>query len=212
MSEQLNVRLREETGTRRNRKLRASGFVPAILYGHGEKNVALSVAADEFDAVLRHGARLVNLTGGVNESALIRELQWDTWGQHVVHIDFTRMSAQEKVEVAVPIELRGEAPGIREGGMVEQTLHEIRLECPAAQIPEMFVVNINELNLGDSIGVSQLELPKGATVLEEPDATIVHCIEPPTEAMPEEEAEAVAGEPEVIGEKEGEEGEGGSEE
>jgi large subunit ribosomal protein L25 len=120
------------------------------------------------------------------------------------------MSAHEKVEVAVPIEVRGEAPGIREGGMVEQTLHELRMECPAAQIPEVLEVNVNELNLGDAIAVSQLELPAGATILDEMEATVVHCIEPPTEVLPEEEGaeEAAAGEPEVIGEKEGDE-EGG---
>ena len=209
MSEQLKVEVRDVFGTHRNRKLRQAGRIPAILYGHGRENVPLSVAVDEFEAVLRHGARLVSLTGGVNESAFIRDLQWDTWGAAVLHIDFTRMSAHEKVEVSVPIELRGEAPGLREGGIVEQTLHELRMECPAAQVPEHIEVSVNELNLGESINVSDLEIPAGATVLDELEATVVHCIEPLAEE-PEEAEEAVegAGEPEVIGEKEEDE-EGG---
>jgi len=214
MSEQLKVEVRDQFGTRSNRRLRAKGTLPAILYGHGKENVALSVAADDFDAVLRHGNRLVSLTGGVNESAFIRDLQWDTWGQEVLHIDFTRMAADEKVEVAVPIELRGEAPGLREGGVVEQTLHELRMECRADQVPESIEVSVNELNLGDSISVTALDVPTGATILDDIEGTVVHCIEPveiPEEG--EEAAEPGAGEPEVIGEKEGDEsGEGESEE
>jgi large subunit ribosomal protein L25 len=82
------------------------------------------------------------------------------------------------------------------------------MECPAADIPESIEVNVNEMKLGDSIGVAQLEVPGGATVLDEMEATVVHCIEPPVEAIEEEEvAEATAGEPEVIGEKEDEGGE-----
>ena len=76
--------------------------------------------ADELETALRHGSRLVSLTGAVNESAFIRELQWDTWGTHIVHVDFTRISEHEIVEVRVPVELRGEAPGVREGGVVVQ--------------------------------------------------------------------------------------------
>ena len=96
------------------------GRFPAVLYGHGLECVPLSVAADVLTAAIRHGSRLVSLTGAVNESAFIRDLQWDTWGTHIVHVDFTRISEHEIVEVRVPIELRGESPGVREGGVVVQ--------------------------------------------------------------------------------------------
>lgn len=208
MAEELVVQIREQYGKRRNRRMRKSGAIPAVLYGHGEKTLPLSVAADAFDAVLRHGARMVALSGGVQESALIREVQWDTWGNEVLHVDFTRVSAHEKVEVSVALELRGEAPGMHDG-IVEQLLHEIDIRCPASEIPEKIEVRVIDLNVGDSISVSELELPTGASLITPPEEVVVHCIEPVE--MPEEEeeaAEAVSGEPEVIGEKEEEGSEG----
>ena len=116
MALQLAVEPRDTQGKHSNRRLRRSGQIPAILYGHGLECVPLSVAADVLTAAIRHGSRLVELTGAANESAFIRELQWDTWGTHIVHVDFTRISEHEIVEVRVPVELRGEAPGVREGG------------------------------------------------------------------------------------------------
>ncbi len=204
MTEELNVQVRKEHGKRRNRRMRKAGTIPAVLYGHGEATVSLAIAADAFEAVLRHGARMVNLAGGVRQSALIRDIQWDTWGSEVLHVDFTRVSAEEKVEVQVGLELRGEAPGSREGGNVEQLLHELSIVCPAAGVPEKIEVVVNTLNLGDSITVADLELPSGATAVAAPEEVVVQCVEPME--MPEEEmAEAEAGEPEVIGEKREEE-------
>lgn len=199
MSETLVVESRDLRGKRNNRRLRASGKIPAVLYGHGQDPVSLTVPADEFDAMVRQGSRMVTLSGAVNESAFIRDCQWDTWGNHVVHVDFTRISAHEKVQVQVTIELRGEAPGVKEGGVIKQVLHEIELECEAVDIPEKLTVNINELELNGSITVAQLELPAGAKVFEEPEQDVVQCAEMAEEL--EEEAEVGEVEPEVIGRK-----------
>ena len=111
MALQLAVQTRDTQGKHRNRRLRQSGQIPGILYGHGLECVPLAVAADALTAAIRHGSRLVSLTGAVNESAFIRDLQWDTWGTHILHVDFTRISEHEIVEVRVPVELRGESPG-----------------------------------------------------------------------------------------------------
>ena len=174
-----------------------------MLYGHGLECVPLSVEADVLTAAIRHGSRLVQLTGAANESAFIRELQWDTWGKHIVHVDFTRISEHEIVEVRVPIELRGESPGVREGGVVVQLVHEVELACPASAIPEKLAVNINHLPLNGTVTLAGLELPEGAKILAaDMEAIVVQCIVPVE--MPEEGAagEAAAGEPEVIGAKE----------
>jgi large subunit ribosomal protein L25 len=177
------------------------------LYGHGLQNVSLAVEADAILAAIRHGSRLVSLTGAVNESAFIRELQWDTWGTSIVHVDFTRISEHEIVEVRVQVELRGEAPGVREGGVVVQHIHEVEIACPASVIPERLAVNINHLALEGSILLSSLELPQGAKILaSDLEAVVVECVVPVE--MPDEVAgEAVPGEPEVIGAKDKEEGE-----
>jgi len=206
MAQQLAVESRATQGKRRNRRLRDAGRIPAILYGHGLQNVSLAVGAEELTSVIRHGSRLVSLTGAVAESAFIRELQWDTWGTHIVHVDFTRISEHEIVEVRVTVELRGEAPGVREGGVVNQLIHEVEMACPASVIPEKLVVNVNHLKLNDTIALGSLELPQGAKLLAaDLEAVVVQCVVPAE--LPEEgAAEAVPGEPEVIGAKEEEEG------
>lgn len=199
MAEVLNVEPRETLGKRNARRLREAGKVPVVLYGHGEQNVSLAAAADQVQAVIRHGARVVDLTGAVSEKAFIRELQWDTYGLEVLHVDFTRVSADEKVEVELAIELRGEAPGVKDGGVVAQLVHEISAECLVTSIPDKLHLSINELKLGDELTASDIELPPGVTLLSEPDEVIVHCAEPKAEA--EEESVAEGAEPEVIGRK-----------
>jgi len=201
MALQLDVQSRNTQGKRNNKRLRESGKIPAVLYGHGLECVPLAVEADVLTAAIRHGSRLVSLTGAVNESAFIRDLQWDTWGNHIVHVDFTRISEHEIVEVRVPVELRGEAPGVRAGGVVVQHIHEVEIACPASVIPEKLAVNINHLELEQSILLSNLELPEGAKILiSDLEEVVVECIVP--KEMPEEgEAVAVEGEPEVIGAK-----------
>ncbi len=203
MAEVLQVEVRETRGKRNARRLRQEGKIPAVLYGHGEDNVSLSVPADVIEAAVQHGSRVVTLSGAVEETAFIRELQWDVWSRHVQHVDFTRVSADETVEVNLVIELRGEAPGVKEGGVVEQLLHELHLECPVTSLPEKISISINNLGLEESIKVSDLELPQNSRFLGDPSVMVVHCITP-LEA-PEEEA-AGEGEPEVIdGRKEEEE-------
>ena len=201
MALQLAVQSRQTQGKHDNRRLRRAGMIPAILYGHGLENVCLAVAADALTSAIRHGSRLVGLTGAVTESAFIRELQWDTWGTHVLHVDFTRISEHEIVEVRVPVELRGEAPGVRGGGAVAQLIHEVEIACPASAVPEKLNVNINHLEVGQSIALSNLELPEDAKVLAaDMEAVVVECMVPMEQ--PEEAAAAAADEPEVIGAKE----------
>ncbi len=204
MAEVLNVEVRQTRGKRHARRMRATGMIPAVLYGHGEATVSLTVSAEQLDTAVRHGSRMVNLAGAVDEMALISELQWNTWGTNVLHADFTRVSEHEKVKTQVTVELRGEAPGVREGGVVEQLIHEVQVECKATDIPDKLTVSVNELKLHDTITVADLELPAEGVVLAEADTVVVQCVEPAKEL--EEEGGAVEGEPEIIGRKEEEEG------
>lgn len=196
---ELNVQLRETRGKRNARRLRNSGSIPAVLYGHGQETMALAISAEGMDDLMRHGTRLVNLVGAVREQAFLREVQWDTWGTHVLHVDFTRISEHEKVQVEVAVELRGEAPGVKQGGVVSQHLHELEIECEVASIPEKLFVRVNRLNLGDKILVKDLELPPTVSVLADADLIVVECTEPTEEA--EMEAAAEGAEPELIGRK-----------
>ena len=200
MAEALNVKVRDTRGKRNSKRLRRNGAIPAVLYGHKEDSVSLAVSADEMAAVLRHGGRVVDLKGPLNEKALIRDLQWDTYGIDVIHIDFARVSEHERIHVEVPVELRGQAPGTKEGGIVELLVHELEIECEAISIPEKIEINVNDLHLGGELLAKDLPLPQGVKLLTDPETVLVHCVEP----MGEEElaaGEAAPGEPEIIGRK-----------
>ncbi len=205
MAEALNVEVRQNRGTREARRLRRNGKIPAVLYGHGQESVSLTVGQDELAAVLRHHSRLLDLKGGVSESALIREMQWDVFGIEVLHVDFARVSADERIEVQVSVELRGTAAGVNDGGVIEHLLHEVTIECLAIAIPDRIQVRINQLNKGDAITVGQLELPEGVKMLSDPEDIVVQC----TEAAGEDELElhGETAEPEIIGRKAEEDGE-----
>jgi len=213
MSELLHVADRKTHGKRNNLRLRRSGRLPAVLYGHGEPCVSLSLEADELEASLRHGAKVVDLDGAAAGKALLQDVQWDTFFQHVLHVDLLRVRAGEKVTIEVPIELRGEAPGSREGGVIEQMLHSLEIEVELDAIPDKLHVNINRLDVGGELTVSDIEdLPPGANVLTDADELVVHCVmravEEEVEAAAEAAAVAAVAEPEVIGKaKEEEEGE-----
>jgi len=209
MAEVLNVNIRETRGKRNARRMRAAGGIPAILYGHGKSSVSLRIPGDKLATALRRGTKLFELSGDVQESALIREVQMDTYGIEVIHVDFTRVLAGERVETTIAVELRGEAPGTKEGGVIEHLLHEVRIECPVTEIPDKLEININALNLGETRTVSQLNLPEGAQLVSDADAVIVQCIQPAV--LPDEEVvSAESAEPELIGRKPEEEEEGES--
>lgn len=210
MADVLEVAKRGELGKRAMKKLRVRGAVPAVLYGHGEENISLSVPQQQLMATIRLGHKLVELKGDLSERAFVRSVQWDTYGMNVLHVDFTRVSVGEKVKVVVGVELRGEAPGAKEGGVVEHVVHEVEIECPVDAIPERFELKISGLKLNEAIKAADLALPEGARLISDPDAIIVHCVTPKAEAA--EIAPALEGaEPELIRKEKVAEEEGGEE-
>lgn len=200
MNDTLQVTLRTTTGSAEARRLRRSGMVPAILYGHGEPAVGLVVSRDAVEAAIRHASRIVQLQGAVKTGALIRDLQWDTFGVEPLHVDFLRVSATDRIRVKVPVELKGECPGQRAGGIVNLVLHEIELDCGADHVPERVHANVGHLELGHSVKVRELEIPAGARAVLDGEETAVTCALPGRKAAEEVTAPV---EPEVIGRKAG---------
>src|SRR5215510_15254998 len=178
MAENLNVKRREKLGGGNNRRLRKTGQVPAILYGHGEASISLQLPAEAALGVIRHGGKLVKLAGDVSEGAFIKAVQWDVYGKSLVHIDFLRVSESELVKTTVTIELKGTAPGLSEGGIIEFLVHEIEIECPAGSVPDKLIVSVNDLHLNGVIHSKEVPLPQGAKVLSDPEAVVVHCVTP----------------------------------
>ena len=195
----LKAQPRTDSGSRAAIKLRKQGLVPAIVYGHKQANAQVAVSAEELDRAIRvQHARVLELeVGGKKESVLIREVQWDYLGKQMIHVDFERKDLAELVRVAVPVELRN-APKVTGGGVLDQPLHTLHVECPLGNIPEAIRIDITNLTLGNPIHVKELTLPEKVKVLESPEAVVVQLklpgIEPVAPTVP---VEPGAG-PEVI--------------
>jgi large subunit ribosomal protein L25 len=210
MANLLSVEPRKQFGKRHNRRLRDEGKLPGILYGHGEEPLSVTLAADQLESSVRHGAKVVDLSGAANGKALLQEVVWDTFFHHVLHVDLLRVKAGDKVTVEVPIELRGEAPGANDGGVVEQLIHSVEIEVPLDLVPEKLHISVKNLQVGGSLLIKDIiDLPAGATVSVDPDEVVVHCELPVAQEEEAAEEGAGAAEPEVIskGKEEEEEGE-----
>lgn len=214
----LNATPRTETGKGVARKLRAAGQFPAVIYGHGRQPQALTINQREFDRL----AERIRLTSTVIELAfdgktsrtLIRELQRDPIKRTVIHVDFQELVAGETVTVSVPLHFVGTAEGVKTGGGVfEEIVHTIEVECDPSNIPDHIDVDITSLTIGHSLHASDLKLPEGVELAADPEMTIAVVSAPKAEveeAVPVEGAAEAAAEPELIrkpkaGEEEGEE-------
>lgn len=195
MIETLEVKKREALGSWAVRKLRADGMVPAILYGHGEENVNLAVRREAVGLLVRHGARMLSLSGDVNETALLREVQWDTYGSEILHLDFARVSQTERVEVTLPVHLHGEAKGGADAKVIQVT-HELTVECPAGDIPDQIEVDISGLTGDKPIHVSDLKLAEGMKAITPGNIVIVHYADTTAQTVSDTDAPT---EPELIG-------------
>jgi large subunit ribosomal protein L25 len=198
-NETIEVKRREGSGTRDARKLRSVGRVPAILYGHGEENVPLTVNAAAISRIIHQGTKMLSLTGAVSDTALVRDVQWDAFGMDVLHVDFARVSGAEAVEVTLPVEVQGVAPGSSEGGVLSVVAHELTILCPASRIPEQLQVNVGELHVGQAIHAGEVPLPEGASVVGAESEVVVQVNKAQVEEEePIEVSEGSEAEPEVI--------------
>jgi large subunit ribosomal protein L25 len=196
----LVVEPRSEMGSAACRRLREKGLVPGNVYGHNAPATPVVVTADALRPIIKSGAHVVDLElSGAKDKAVIREVQWDIFGKEIRHVDLLRVDPNERVNITVPIELKGTAPGVIAGGLLEQPMHQLTIDCLAYQIPDSIQLRINALELGQAIHVKELELPEGCHPHAQPDAIVVHIIKvQERELVP---AEGVAAEPEVIGKK-----------
>jgi len=198
----LEAQPRTKHGSHHADRLRKQGLIPAVLYGHKEETVSLAVNRDDLQKAVRKGARVLDLqTGGGTQKALISELQWDHLGVDLIHVDFKRVDINERIHVTVPIELRGTAPGIAAGGVLDQPLHALHVECLAISIPQSLRVNVGELQIGGAIHVREVHLPEGVQALDDPDAIVVHVTQKLEEGETAAALAAETAEPEVIGRK-----------
>jgi large subunit ribosomal protein L25 len=208
MAESLKIRVEPRdpaknkgTGSRVARRLRQQGRIPAVIYGHKLDVLPITLARDDVWQMIKAASHLAELDlGSKTETVLIRDVQWDNLGKEILHLDFARVSAEELIETEVNLELRGQAPGVAEGGVLETLFHTLTVTCPAGAIPDSIKVDISNLKVGESIHVRDLVLPQGVTLDADPDLLVLHIVlravqEEPTEAPEAGEAPA---QPEVI--------------
>jgi len=185
------------TGTRVARRLRANGQIPAIIYGHKQAPVPISLPRESVWSMIKKSTHLAELEmDGTTETVLIRDVQWDYLGKEILHLDFARVSVGESIETEVRIDLKGTAPGIAAGGVLETTVHTVHVVCRADAIPDSFKVDISDLQIGGAIHLRDLKIPEGVTVKGDPEMLLVHVTTKVVEAPTTEAAEGT--QPEVI--------------
>jgi len=203
----LKATKRDERGSRQSTYLRRVGKIPGVIYGHKLATAAVTLDMAEVSRAIAHHERLLEIQlEGQSENVLVKDVQYDTFGDTILHIDLARVNLDELVEVTVPVVLRGTPAGATEGGVLQQLQAEITIEVKVRDLPEDIRVPINAMKVGDRLLAKDLPLPAGAKLLDDPDEIVA------TVSVVAEEVEAAAGEevtqPEVITERKPVEGEG----
>ena len=204
----LKAEIREHTGSKAVRKVRQQGRVPAIVYGHKQKPVAISFDEHDFLEGLHHGHRLIDVqVGRKKEKMIVKELQYDHLGRNVIHADLMRVNITDTIRVSVPIELKGTAAGMHEGGIIDEHVDNLEIECKVTDIPDTIVVSVKDVRVGDVLHAGDIELPENVKLVSPPDTLLVACHLVAAAQTTEEVEEEMPTAPEVIGEaKEPEEG------
>jgi large subunit ribosomal protein L25 len=182
----LKVEKRDGTGKGVARRARADGKVPAVIYGRGMEPVSVIVDRREFVTALHTDAGMNVLLSiqldGEAIPALARELQRDPVKGTLLHVDLVKIDLKQEVEVDVPVQIMGEAPGVKEGGVLEQPLHQVHVRCLVTAVPEHIDADVSALSIGDSLRVADLAEGREFSILNDPDSTVVSIAAPISEA------------------------------
>ncbi len=209
----LSADIREKPGSNHARRLRHAGMLPAVVYGHGQDPISIAVNTHDFIKGLHHGHRLFNVDlKGQSETLLLKDVQYDYLGKDIIHVDLIRVDLTERVTVEVPLEFRGVAKGTTAGGILDEVMTHLEIECEVTRIPDEIAVIVRELEVGDALHAKDIQIPEGAELKTDPEALVVICHETKAAASEEElvegeEAAAEGAEPEVLTERKQEEAE-----
>lgn len=172
----LQAEMRDRIGSKGSAAVRKRGRIPGIVYGHKKDPVAISLDSHDFVEGVKHGYRLIDVTiNGDTQTMLIKALQHDHLGRDIVHVDLMRIDVTERIEVEVPVELKGVAKGTHDGGVVESHIDHLDVECLAIEIPALIVVSIKDLGVGESIKAGDIKLPDGVKLVTPAESYVVSC-------------------------------------
>ena len=216
-STQLTLTRREPSSSRSTRRLRREGQVPGVVYGGGEDCISFKVNARTLRAALHDGSALIDLQigSGAAKPVIVKDQQRHPVRGQIVHIDLLEVRLDEKIHSTVSVELEGveDAPGVKEGGVLEQANRELNIEALPTDIPERILVDVSGMEVNAVMHLSEINAPAGVEFLDDPEETIIATITVPTavaEPEIEEETELVGEEGEEV-EGEAAEGEEGAE-
>lgn len=204
----LEASRRERVGSRYARRVREQGGLPAVLYGHGQAPMAISLPAHEAVRHILDGEKVFSIMlDGASDTVLLKDIQYDHLGSTVIHVDLERVNLDERVSTNLHLVLKGDAEGLKTEGaiLVTQTL-ELEVECRVSDILEHLDVNISSMQVGDVLHAGDIKLPEGFELLEDPE-TMVALIKISSVQEEDEEGEeagealAEGAEPEVVGRK-----------
>jgi large subunit ribosomal protein L25 len=202
-STKLDVRSRAADGSRAARRLRRSGRVPGVVYGGGGDAVGFDVDARDLRLALAGSGAVLDLSvdGAKATPVVLKEAQRDPVRGQTVHVDLLRVRLDEAIHAVVPLELEGvdDAPGVKEGGILEQIVRELNVEALPTAIPEAIVHAVGEMQIGETIGLDEVAMPDGVVLLDEVEEVVVATLSPPRLQAEAEELEA---ETELVGEGE----------
>ena len=209
MAIQLKISAQPRTLAGRNavKSLKRTGFVPAVIYGAKSPTQNLQLNERELSRLLGHATSEsvlvdVQIEGSGNRTALISEVQHHPVSGAILHVDLHAVAMDELMTAEVTVETTGEAEGVKTGGgVLEVILRTLEIECLPADLPESITVDISGLNIGDAVHVRDLKLPKGVTVLNDEELTVVSVAAPTVEEEPEPSTAPADAQPEVISEK-----------
>jgi large subunit ribosomal protein L25 len=198
----IDVSVREEFGSRVTRRLRKSGQVPGVVYGASDGScVSFAVDARELRRVLVGAGALIDLkVGGDTRPVILKDMQQHPVRGDIMHVDFVQVRLDEKIQTTVPLHAEGgeEAPGVKEGGVLELPTHTLNIEALPTAIPDAITVDVSGLGMTETMHLSALTPPEGVTFLDDPDETIIATIVIPSEEPAEPELEE---ETELVGEE-----------
>ena len=207
---------RPAQGRNQVKKRRAEGRVPAVIYGRKIQPQSLELGRKELDDVILHSASesaLIDLTISGDSAdvrlALVKAVQHHPLSRDILHVDFQEVAADEAVTVTVPVETTGESVGVKSGGVLEHVRFNVELKGLPRELPEIVLVDVTNLEIGQVVTIGELPLPAGVQVLSDPDIPVILVAAPTKEEELEttEEAGEDAAEPEVLSERKDEESE-----
>jgi len=191
MARELNAGVREKAGRHAANRLRHLSQIPAVLYREGKIGTNIAIAKNEWQKLLASGERVVTLKlPGGDKQALIKDVQYDPLGEITIHVDFNELREGQKVRIALSIYTKGVPKGHGKGGILNQPLHTLHVECLPTQIPDKIVIDVESMDLDDVIHVKDVKLPEGVHAVDAPDLVVCAVHEPRKEA--EEPAEGAA--------------------